>query len=98
MTEMDKLVELLENDILHDCTNDIRNYIRLAIRLDKSFSDLEGMERVVRLGPERFYDVTSKRLYIINGYTLKYGEVYSQSLLVKMLANDKETADDSKFF
>lgn len=40
MTEMDKLVELLENDILHDCTNDIRNYIRLAIRLDKSFSDL----------------------------------------------------------
>ncbi|WP_431770647.1 hypothetical protein [Streptococcus gallolyticus] len=98
MTEMDKLVELLENDILHDCTNDIRNYIRLAIRLDKSFSDLEGMERVVRLGPERFYDVTSKRPYIINGYTLKYGEVYSQSLLVKMLANDKETADDSKFF
>lgn len=86
MTEMDKLVELLENDILHDCTNDIRNYIRLAIRLDKSFSDLEGMERVVRLGHERFYDVTSKRLYIINGYTLKYGEVYSQSLLVKMLA------------
>lgn len=70
----------------------------MAIRLDKSFSDLEGMERVVRLGPERFYDVTSKRLYIINGYTLKYGEVYSQSLLVKMLANDKETADDSKFF
>ncbi|MCY7179660.1 hypothetical protein [Streptococcus gallolyticus] len=98
MTEMDKLVELLENDILHDCTNDIRNYIRLAIRLDKSFSDLEGMERVVRLGPERFYDVTSKRPHIINGYTLKYGEVYSQSLLVKMLANDKEIGDDSKFF